>query len=253
MRSTRTMKWRSPRSASMSARAAAQAGPAATPPMSSGSGARGETKVAGGSMPSARQRGREGVRPAGGVEAAGSVPGQAVEQRRARTVGEHPQVVGSGERGVAEVHQVEIGAADGERLGQQAEVVVLHEDHGPLRCHLGHGVGEGVVHGAVGGPRRPPVSVEHGPPGQVEEAVVHEPEGGVADDVVEGPVGIGVEGEGPEPEALGVDHSGRGHFPVAVGHGGGDPDGLGARPPGARCPTPGPRRPGGPRGRRASS
>ncbi len=228
MRSTRATKRQSPTSASMSASASAQADPAATPRMSAASGPRGATKVAGGSTPSARAAGQEAVPPAGGVEATGPVGRHPVQQALPGPLGKDPQLVGRGERGVAEVHGVDVGPRAGQRLGDQAEVEVLDEDHRALGRDLGDRGGERLVDLDVGVPGRPPVAVDHRAAGLVVEAVMDEPQGGVGHDVVEGPVGVRRDGQGPEPEALDVDHPLTGRLTVGVRHGRRHPHGVGA-------------------------
>ena len=82
-------------------------------------------------------------------------------------------------------------------------------------------------------------SSKRGRRAQVEEAVVEEPQRGVADHVVGQRGSVGVDGErgGPrKPSASTTPRLGR--LPVGVGHGGGDPHGVGAGDERARGPTP---------------
>ena len=72
-----------------------------------------------------------------------------------------------------------------------------------------------------------------------------EPEDLVAHHVVGQPVGLGVEGEEADPEAVGLDHARcAAAVAVAVGHGGGDPGGVGPATSGPMPDTspPAPRR-----------
>ena len=79
------------------------------------------------------------------------VGGQAGEQLAAGVAGSTRSCRG-GEGRVAEVHEAQVGPALGERRRQEAEVVVLHQHGRALGGRLGHHVGEGLVHRAVGAP-----------------------------------------------------------------------------------------------------
>ena len=98
------------------------------------------------------------------------------------------------------------GRAVGQHLAEEGEVVVLHQDGRAGRGPLDHGVGHHLVVPAVALPRQPPVPVEPGPAGQVEEMVVQVPQGGVGHDVVGRPVGLVIDDDGEQREAV-VDHA----------------------------------------------
>ena len=89
--------------------------------------------------------GGERVGPAAGVEPAGAEPGHPFEQLDRDGVGQHPQLIRPGERGVGEVHRVQIGTPLAEHRSGQREVVVLHQHGGAVGRILGHRVGEGPV------------------------------------------------------------------------------------------------------------
>ena len=153
----------------------------------------------------------------------------ALEDLACHRRGQHPQRVGAGEGRVGEVDGVEVGPLFGEQSGQEAEVVVLHQDGRPVG---GGGVHdrreEQLVELAVGLPGPGPVVVEAWSPGQVEEVMVQEPQRGVRHDVVGHAVdvAVGLHGEQVQP-ALGHEPFG-GRLAIGVGHG--------ARHPGRPAP-----------------
>ncbi len=126
------------------------------------------------------------------------------------------------------MHEAQVGPGGPEPGGDEAQVVVLHQDGGTVGSGLGGRVGEGLVDLAVRRPRRAPAAVEAGPPSGVEETVVGEPERGVAHDVIGGAVGVGIERQQPHPQTLGHHDASVGGGPVPVGHGRRDPDRVGA-------------------------
>ncbi len=172
--------------------------------------------------------GGEGLGPAGCVESAGVVSGQPFEQLHGHGVGQHPEPVGPGERGVGEVDRDQVGSSLGQHRPQQAQVVVLHQHH-RVRGRLGRdGLGEGLVDPSEGVPGPGEVPVEAGSAGQLPQAVVQEPERGVAHHVIGHAVVLGIEGQqgGVQPLGLGATRARR--PPVALGHGRGHPQGVGA-------------------------
>ena len=210
-----------------------QAGDAATARMSSGSDARGATKVA-------------GDRPATATaEAVKSSAQRCVWKPQARwtampSTSSRAAAAGrafshtGGAKGVwLKCTQAKVGTQPAQAGSHEAQVVVLHEHGGSLGRHLGHGVGKGVVHGPVGVPGRRPRVVEGRLAREIPQAVVGEPEHLVAHHVVGQPVGLWVEGEQADVDAVGLHHAGRRRFAVAVGHGGGQPGGTGLGDEGA--------------------
>ena len=136
------------------------------------------------------------------VEAAGRVPGHAVEQLGPHVVGQHREHVGRGERCVQEVHEAQVQPLLGQHPPQEREVVVLHEHGVALPGPRRHDVGHRPVVGPVALPGHPPVAVEAGPVRQVEQMVVAVPERGVGDDVVGLPVGLVVDDDRNQIEAV---------------------------------------------------
>ena len=130
---------------------------------------------------------------------------------------------------MAEVHAGKIRAQRAEALGDEGQVVVLHEHGGVARGHLGNGIGEGVVDRPVGRPRLGPRCVEHRLARQVPQAMVSEPEDLVAHDVVGEPIGLRVEGQQVHPEPVGLHDPRSAGGPIAVGDGGGQPGCVGLR------------------------
>jgi hypothetical protein len=168
---------------------------------------------------------RPGPRRRWNPQASGRPSPRAAPRRRRR---EHRQLVGTGEGGVREVHGGQVGAVRPDERGQQHQVVVLHQHH-RIAGGLGHDhLGEGQVHRPVRVPGGPPPGVEARPPGQVEQVVVHEPERRVAHDVVGHAVLLGVEVDEAQREPLGRDGARGGDGALGVGHGGRDPQGVGA-------------------------
>ena len=230
MRSTRAMTSRSPTSSSISASAASQAGEAAAAPHVVGVGRQRRHERAGRERQHVAAAGRRSRRPSAGCGSRrpGGRPGPTAARRRCgRAAPAARSGVANGR--VAEVDRGEVGAALGQAETQQAQVVVLHQHGGALGGDLGHRVGERLVHVAVGLPRLAQVGPERRLAGQVVEAVVDEPQDLVADHVVGQPVGLGVDAEQADAEVLRVDHAGGRRLAVAVGHGGGHPQRVGAR------------------------
>jgi len=136
------------------------------------------------------------------VEAAGAEAGQPGEQLSGRVVGQDAQRVRIGEGDMAEVHGAQIGPCLGQHPPEEREVIVLHQ-HGRVRRRVrAHGVGHGLVVAAIGVPRLPPVPVESGPAGQIEEMVMAIPERRVGHDVVGGPVRLVVDDDREQREVL---------------------------------------------------
>ncbi len=89
----------------------------------------------------------------------------------------------------------EIGTEPDQLVGDQGEVVVLHEDAAPLGGDLGQPEREELIELAVGVPGLLPPPIDPRPPRRVEQVVVAEPERAVRHQVVghREDVGIGVD------------------------------------------------------------
>ena len=170
----------------------------------------GATKVGGASLARGGVTGGEARLPGVAVEPAGAVARHAVAQLGRHVVGQHAEHGRRGEGRVQEVHGAQVGATLGQHPAQQREVVVLHEHGVALAGALDDDVGHGAVVGPVAVPGRPPVAVEAGAQGQVEEVVVHVPERGVGHDVVGLAVGVVVDDHGDQVQAVLV-HEALGH------------------------------------------
>jgi hypothetical protein len=214
MRSTRTMRWRSPTRSSSSRSFVAHASDAATLPMSSASAAAGATNVVGVTPPPSC------------AQHASNDAAQRPQQRRRDVVGQHAHGVGRGERRVVEVHDAQVVAQLTQRAGDEGEVVVLHEDGRTGGRLVGDRPGVGVVHPPERLPRRSPRAIEPGPARHVVEAVVEEPQRAVGDHVVV--AGEVLDHDRQHAVAVALDHAPLGGPLVGLAQRGGDPRRLGA-------------------------
>ncbi len=169
------------------------------------------------------------------------VGAQHPEQRVARdVVRQHPEVVDRCPRRVREVRDPQVRAQASQLLGEQGEVVVLHQHLGALGGLGRQRLGERLVVGLVGRPLAAEPGVERRCGRHRVEQVVDEPQGGVRDRVVRAVEGRRVDVEHPDRHAAGVvavavqpavlDLAGSGA--VAVGQRRADPDDVVAAEPG---------------------
>ena len=165
----------------------------------------------------------------------------------AGAVGQHAEQGRRRERRVQEVNRAQVGAAPRRASARGARSGSPARTRGALAARGGHHVRHGGVVGPVPLPCRPPVAVEAGPVGQVEEVVVAVPQGRVGHDVVGLAVGVVVDVDGHELEAV-LDHEPPGHgVAVRRPHGRPRPTSCRSPPaagaasrPGRRRPAPGP-------------
>ena len=144
----------------------------------------------------------EGRLPPVGVETARVEAGQTGEEFADRGIGEHAQHVRIGEGDVAEVHGAQIGPRLGEHLPEKREVIVLHQDDRVRRRVRTYRVGHGPVVAAVAVPGLPPVPVESGPAGQIEQVMMAVPQRRIGHDVIRRPVGVVIDDHREQREVL---------------------------------------------------
>ena len=163
-----------------------------------------------------------------GLEAQDVGAGESPEQRGPHADRQDPEVGGTGERRVREVHDLGLGHEFTQHAGHQAQVVVLDQVHGVVLGFVGEGVGERavgldvVVPGGLGG------VVEHRRAGDVPQRVVDEPQDPVRDLVVVAVVALLRHHDVAHALVRIGSHrpAFQGHRAIAVGHGRGHPGGV---------------------------
>ncbi|MDH6226370.1 hypothetical protein M2169_003340 [Streptomyces sp. MJP52] len=182
--------------------------------------------------------GGEGVGPAPGEEAEAVGAQHAAQDGLRDVVGEQPEVLRRGPRGVREVADAQVRAELAEHAGGQRQVVVLDQHRRALGGLLGQRLGEGTVELLVGGPLEPELTVENRFERRLVQHVVHEPEHRVGDAVVGGVVRLGGDVEHLHARLA---HPAPDRLAVAVAQGRTDPQGAGVRPdrgePGDHAPA----------------
>ncbi len=154
----------------------------------------------------------ERVGPALRVEADGVGSGDAVQQLADDVGRQDLKESRLDPRGVTEMRDTKVGPAGAQQRGDERKVVVVDEHGGAGRGGGCGGVGQRLVHRAVGDPRVAKVGVDRGARHEIEHVVVPEPERAVGHDVVRGVEYVGLDAHKSKPVAV------DGEFAVAIGH-----------------------------------